>query len=176
MISPRLPTRQSPCATHRRRRSDGSRSRFRTGSASGTRPSERWTVAADYGAQPWAGADFNGSSPFGSGTAIASGSVRSGRIDRADCTLIRQVRLPSRVHLFGHLLRAERTADQRMGYHRGRRAPAYRRVTRQYGGHLRRARNNGRRVWSRTRSSGSRFRCISATSSPGSSRPKRSES
>jgi hypothetical protein len=38
---------------------------FSYGFGIGYRPSERWTVAADYGAQPWAGADFNGISPFG---------------------------------------------------------------------------------------------------------------
>jgi hypothetical protein len=38
---------------------------FSFGFGIGYRPSERWTVAADYGAQPWAGADFNGISPFG---------------------------------------------------------------------------------------------------------------
>ena len=31
----------------------------------GYQPSERWTVAADYSAQPWGGADFDGTSPFG---------------------------------------------------------------------------------------------------------------
>ena len=38
---------------------------FSYGIGIGYQPAERWTVAADYSAQPWAGADFNGSSPFG---------------------------------------------------------------------------------------------------------------
>ncbi len=31
----------------------------------GYQPAERWSLAADYSAQPWAQADFNGSSPYG---------------------------------------------------------------------------------------------------------------
>lgn len=38
---------------------------FSYGIGIGYQPAERWTFAADYSAQPWAGADFNGSSPYG---------------------------------------------------------------------------------------------------------------
>jgi hypothetical protein len=38
---------------------------FSYGVGIGYQPAERWTVAADFSAQPWAGSDFNGSSPFG---------------------------------------------------------------------------------------------------------------
>jgi hypothetical protein len=46
---------------------------FSYGIGLGYQPTERWTVAADFNAQPWAEADFNGSSPIGIGNSYRLG-------------------------------------------------------------------------------------------------------
>jgi hypothetical protein len=46
---------------------------FSYGIGLGYQPGERWTVAADFNAQPWAEADFNGSSPIGIGNSYRLG-------------------------------------------------------------------------------------------------------
>jgi hypothetical protein len=38
---------------------------FSYGVGLGFQAGDRWSLAADFGAQPWAGADFNGSTPYG---------------------------------------------------------------------------------------------------------------
>jgi hypothetical protein len=53
---------------------------FTYGIGLGYQPTERWTLAADFNAQPWGDADFNGASPFGirNSYRLGFGAERSG--------------------------------------------------------------------------------------------------